>query len=211
MVTHRKNTEANIKKIDTTMENTFYMSTATGNFQRIQFQTNSISLCKDIIEPATNWAFIDMQNMYKVIQKSGWKIHWKLFLQYLEKEYNVTKAVVFMGYIKENKDFYCFLEKAGFSLELRKVIRLKDGTIEGGNVDADLASYVMDHKNEYLKAIIIADDGDYCNTIKSLIKQNKLEKIISSHTIKKTSYLIKEVALKSIISIESLKHIIEYK
>lgn len=193
------------------METKLYNSHTTGNFESIKFQQNAITLCNNIPKAEKNWAFVDMQNIYKGVKESGWRIQWKLFRQYLETEYNVTKAIVFMGYVKENKAFYSFLERAGYSLELRKVTRLNNGGIDGGNVDADLASFVMDHKNDYEKAIIIADDGDYCNTIKSLSKQNKLEKIISSHPIEKTSNLLKEVALKSIISVESLKHIIEYK
>jgi hypothetical protein len=87
----------------------------------------------------------------------------------------------------------------------------ENGEVEGGNIDADLTSYVMDYKNEYKKAIIVADDGDYRRTIQSLLRQNKLELIISSHSIEKTSKLIKEIALKSIISIDSLKYLIEHK
>ncbi len=70
----------------------------------------------------------------------------------------------------------------------------------------------MDYKLDYNKAIIVADDGDYCQMIKSLKRQNKLELIISSHTIKQTSGLLKEaVEKKQILSIHSIRDIIEYK
>jgi cell fate (sporulation/competence/biofilm development) regulator YlbF (YheA/YmcA/DUF963 family) len=116
------------------MENTQYANNATENFQRIQLESNAVKLDNNIVNSENNWAFIDMQNVYKEVQKNGWKIQWKLFRKYLERECKVAKAVVFMGYIKENKGFYNFLERAGFTMELRKVYRLKDGRIEGGNI-----------------------------------------------------------------------------
>jgi uncharacterized LabA/DUF88 family protein len=192
------------------MINMQYTSSSTSS-NEIQFSINGMLTNCQIFAPELNWAFIDMQNIYKAVKANGWKIDWKFFRQYLWEELQVTKAIVFMGEIKENKSFYCFLEEAGFTMELRKVMQSSDGKIDGGNVDADLTSYIMDYKSDYRKAVIVADDGDYCNTIKSLQRQDKLGKIISSHTIEKTSHLIKEVVLKSILSIESIKHIIEYK
>lgn len=193
------------------MINTSYISTATTYFSGLNFPQYGNEIMLNIPKPEGNWAFIDMQNLYKGVQEKKWKINWKLFRQYLEQKYAVTKAVVFMGYVKENIGLYHSLKNAGFVLEFRKVNQLKDGRIDGGNVDADLASYVMDYKNDYEKAIIIADDGDYCRTIESLVRQKKLALIISSHSIKETSYLIKKIAPKIILSIESLRPIIEYK
>ena len=37
-----------------------------------------------------NFAFLDMQNLYKGIQERGWKIDWKPFRQYLQDKFNVT-------------------------------------------------------------------------------------------------------------------------
>jgi hypothetical protein len=154
-----------------------------------------------------NWAFIDIQNLYKGIKERGWTINWKAFRDNLYEKHNVVKAVVFMGFVKRYKWLYKQLEQAGFVLEFREVIELANGKIDGGNVDADLASYVMDYKAEYSKAIIIADDGDYCRTIKSLIRQNKLKLIISSHLLANTSFLIKQAVLPSkLISIHSLRN-----
>jgi len=194
-----------------TMINTSYISTASTSFPGLSFLLDGREIVFNVSLPEKNWAFIDMQNLYKGVQEKGWKINWKLFRQYLKKKYDVTKAVVFIGYVKENTRLYHSLRNAGFILEFREVNQLKDGKIDGGNVDADLASYVMDYKNEYEKAVIIADDGDYCRTIESLVRQNKLELIISSHSMQDTSYLIKRVVPKSIISIESLKSFIEFK
>jgi hypothetical protein len=116
-----------------------------------------------------------------------------------------------MGYLKEYQAIYNYIRSAGFELEFRQVKRLSNGTIDGGNVDADLASYVMDYKTEYHQAIIIADDADYCRTIKSLDRQNKLKLIISSHLMRDTSELIKQaVSREQIVSIHSLRNQIAY-
>ena len=208
---NKMNREANVNKTHTNMAHTFYNSSTTGNYSKIQFQLNGIKMNYNISDSEINWAFIDMQNLYQAVQKKGWKIKWNTFREYLADQHNVTKAIAFIGYVKKHQGIYNLIQRSGFQIEFREVMIKSDGTIDGGNVDADLASYVMDHKGDYHKAIIVADDGDYQRTVKSLVRQNKLEKIISSHSIERTSNLIKKVALGSIISIESLKHIIEYK
>ena len=164
---------------------------------------------RNVIASENNWAFIDMQNLYRGVQKKGWKINWEYFRNYLKVQFNVTKAVAFLGYIKEYEYLYKKIRRAGFSLEFREVKQLSNGVIDGGNVDADLASYVMDYKAEYHKAIIVADDGDYCRTIQSLNRQNKLKLIISSNTFNSTSQLIKQaVDNRLILSIHNIRYIV---
>jgi NYN domain-containing protein len=159
--------------------------------------------------PTYNWAFLDFQNVYQGIKKDGWKINWKSFREYLYETFNITKAVVFIGYVKENARLYTLLRKSGFQLEFKQTRRLANGQIDGGNIDPDLASYVMDNKLEYSKAVIVADDADYANMIKSLLRQNKLGVVISSHSIKSTSQLIKQIVGRDQLqSIHSLKDLI---
>ena len=171
--------------------------------------TSNIIISKNSFVAENNWAFIDTQNLYQGVKEGGWKIDWFGFRSYLREELNVTKAVAFLGYIKGNEYLYRIMRKAGFTLEFREVKILSDGTIDGGNVDADLASYVMDYKTEYHKAIIVADDGDYCRTIQSLYRQNKLKLILSSHTFRNTSQLIKQaVNSRLILSIHNIRNLI---
>jgi hypothetical protein len=187
----------------------FHIENANSQDLRSLGTSPSISINAPVSE--NNWAFLDMQNLYKGVQERGWNIRWESFRSYLRDRYNVTRAIGFLGYIKEYQSIYNHLRKAGFRLEFRQVKRLSNGTIDGGNVDADLASYVMDYKDEYHKAIIVADDADYCRTIKSLNRQNKLRLIISSHLISNTSELIKQVVRDDqILSIHSLRNQIGY-
>lgn len=154
-----------------------------------------------------NWVFIDLQNLYKGTQERGWKIDWHSFRTYLTQKYSAVKAVIFTGFVSGNEWLYRKLYSAGFQIETRPTKILPDGTIDGGNVDADLASFVMDFKTEYTKAIIVADDGDYFRTIQSLKRQNKLKLIISSHLLSNTSYLIKQVVEREmLISIHGLRN-----
>jgi hypothetical protein len=191
--------------------NAIYTSTSTAYIWGKNNFQNDTEINNNIPVSENNWAFLDMQNLHKGVQEKGWRINWKLFRDYLEREHHVTKAVVFLGYLKNHTGFYNCLQRAGFILEFRTVTMLESGKIDGGNIDADLASYVMDYKNDYSKAIIIADDGDYYRTIKSLNEQNKLKLIISSHSFHKTSYLIKRIASDLILSIDRLRHTIELK
>jgi hypothetical protein len=154
-----------------------------------------------------NWAFLDIQNLYQGIKERGWQINWPAFRRHLSEKYHVVKAVVFVGFVRRYQWLYEQLQQAGFTLEFREEKELENGLIDGGNVDADLASYVMDYKNEYHKAVIIADDGDYCRTILSLQRQNKLKLIISSHLLGNTSSLIKQsVNRDMLISIHGLRN-----
>ena len=176
----------------------------TSNKQNHNANNNSVQTNEN------NWAFIDMQNLHKGVQERGWRINWQCFRKFLGDKINVTRAIVFMGYIPEYRGLYNLISAAGFDLEFREVRKLKDGTVEGGNVDADLASYVMDFKNDYYKAVVVADDGDYCRTIQSLNRQNKLKLIISSHALRHTSELIKRVVrYEQILSIHSIRNLIE--
>src|SRR5882757_9412010 len=100
-----------------------HTSLTTGNtiteIQRVplNFKIEGFDSKKRITE--NNWAFIDTQNLYKGVQESGWRINWQAFRRVLREQYEVTKAVAFMGYLKEYKDLYNYLRWAGFQLEFR--------------------------------------------------------------------------------------------
>ena len=51
---------------------------------------------------ASNYAFIDSQNINLGIRGDGWRIDWRKFRAYLTVEYEVTKAYLFLGFISEN-------------------------------------------------------------------------------------------------------------
>ena len=53
-----------------------------------------------------NYAFIDSQNVNLGVRGDGWRIDWKKFRSYLNDEYDVTKAYLFLGFIPENTSLY---------------------------------------------------------------------------------------------------------
>jgi hypothetical protein len=158
-----------------------------------------------------NYAFIDEQNLYKEIKSGGWKINWKAFRKYLSGK-GVTKAFVFMGYLKENESIYYALERAGFKVILREVRKDEKGKVDGGNVDADVAFFAGYHSTEYDKAIIVGDDGDYTLTLSTLYDAGKLEFLLSSHSVEATSEFIKnKIPLGYIKSLDSVRELIEHR
>ena len=170
--------------------------------------TSSTNL--QVQDTPNNWAFIDVQNLISGVKENGWKIDWFKLREYLKIHHCVTRAFMFLGHLSRHEYLYRIMNKANFSLEFRPVKLLKNGMVDGGNVDADLASFVMDFKYDYSKAIILADDGDYYRTIRSLNMQNKLGCVLSPHSINKTSQLIKSVVQRNqLISVHNLQKLIE--
>jgi len=137
-----------------------------------------------------NSAFIDNQNVYKAIKELKWNIDWKKFRIYLKEKYQVHTAYMFIGYINENQPLYSKLQKAGFILIFKEILKYKDGTIKG-NVDAELVLQAMIDFNKYEKAIIVTGDGDFACLIRHLKKKNKLKKLLVPN-IKKYSCLLKK-------------------
>jgi hypothetical protein len=52
------------------------------------------------------YAFIDSQNLNLGIQSRGWKLDFKKFRSYLRKEYDVSKAYLFIGQVGDNESSY---------------------------------------------------------------------------------------------------------
>jgi hypothetical protein len=141
------------------------------------------------------WAFIDMQNVHQCVSNNakGWKIDWMLFHNYLTSNYGINRAVIFIGFLPQYIRFYKSLNSIGYTLSFRKAKWLKTGKIKNGNVDSDLTSYAMYHINKYDKAIFVADDGGYYNTMKWLNRIGKLGGVITPHNIETSSYLIRNL------------------
>ncbi|CAN5179451.1 NYN domain-containing protein [soil metagenome] len=131
-----------------------------------------------------NYAFIDSQNLNMGIRASRWRLDYAKFRQYLESEYSITKAYVFIGLVEENQELYTLLEEAGFIMVYKPTISY---TVDGketvkGNVDADLVLHAaaIEYPN-YDKAIIVSGDGDFASLIDFLIKRGKLLHLLVPH------------------------------
>jgi uncharacterized LabA/DUF88 family protein len=134
------------------------------------------------------YAFIDAQNLNlgtskdiirneKIIYK-GWKLDFKLFFIYLKNKFLVNKAILFIGYIKENQKLYDSLNSFGYELVFKPSVKNHDGVVKG-NVDSEIVLYSSSiYYNNYNKAVIVSGDGDFYCLHKFLIERNKLKAII---------------------------------
>lgn len=136
------------------------------------------------------YAFIDSQNLNLGTQKVGWKMDWRKFYQYLQKEYGVTKAYMFVGYIPEFEDMYHQMHDFGYLVVLKpthdmtKPLQADKSEENGekkpvkGNIDAELVLWAMKEFNNYQKAVIVSGDGDFFCLLEYLEEKQKLGKVL---------------------------------
>jgi len=149
-----------------------------------------------------NYAFVDSQNLNLGVQNLGWKLDFKRFRVYLKEKYNVSKAYMFIGYLPQNQDLYSSLQKNGYALVFKPVLRDSNKRVKG-NVDAELVLQAMIDFKFYDQAVIISSDGDFYCLVKYLYKQKKL-KLVMSPYIKTCSALLKESAKEKIVFMDNL-------
>jgi uncharacterized LabA/DUF88 family protein len=139
-----------------------------------------------------NYAFIDSQNLNLGVQKFGWKMDWRKFRQFLADNYGVTQAFMFIGYVPEFEPLYEQMHELGFNIVLKPTFdmtRLRPEEAENtpeeekkpikGNIDAELVLWSMRLLNEYDKAIIVSDDGDFYSLVEYLEEQSKLLNLLT--------------------------------
>jgi uncharacterized LabA/DUF88 family protein len=150
------------------------------------------------------YAFIDSQNLNLGTQRMGWKLDWRKFRKYLETEYGVTKAFMFIGYMTENEQLYEYMHELGFLIVLKPTLDISTIHLDAtelaaetpehrakreaddkekppvkGNIDADLVLYAMKEFPNYEKAIIVSGDGDFFALVEYLEEQGKLGYILT--------------------------------
>lgn len=163
----------------------------------------------------TIYAFIDSQNLNfgtskdiykkkKLIYK-GWKLDFKKFRRYLRDKFRVDKAILFIGYIKQNEKLYQSLRKSGYRLVFKPTVKDNLGKPKG-NVDAELVlhSAAIEFPN-YDKAVIIAGDGDYFCLIDFLSRRQKLAGIIIPNRYSESSLLKRFQKYKTFLNREEEK------
>ncbi len=155
-----------------------------------------------------NYAFIDSQNFNLGIQSLGWNLDFKKFRVYLHEKYGVSTVYLFIGYIQQNQDLYASLQKAGYILIFKPVLRDKNGKVKG-NVDADLVLQTMIEYNNFDKAVIVTSDGDFYSLVKYLYEHNKL-KLVMSPYVKTCSMLLKKSAKEKIVFMDNLRYKLGY-
>lgn len=162
--------------------------------------------------PASNYAFIDSQNLNLGIRSQGWKLDFRTFRRYLKDKYQVSRAFLFIGYLFGNEKLYLELQKAGYILIFKPTLEIKQNgkaTVKG-NVDAELVLHSMIEYDNYNKALIVSGDGDFYCLAEYLEGKNKLLKILAP-TRHYSSLLRKFNAGNFIVRIDLLKSSLEQK
>jgi len=78
-----------------------------------------------------NYAFIDSQNLNLGIRAQGWELDFASFRVYLKDKHNITKAFLFIGYVKGNEALYTYLQESGYICIFKPTLELPAGEIKG--------------------------------------------------------------------------------
>jgi uncharacterized LabA/DUF88 family protein len=133
---------------------------------------------------ATNYAFIDAQNLYMATAKREdhpWRIDLARLRVYLRDKYQVSKAFYFLGYVQDkHESIYEDIQNAGFILVFREHNPAMIGK-KKGNVDSDIIFSIMKRlyqKELFDQVVLVSGDGDYKKLVDFLIEEKKLKKIL---------------------------------
>ena len=155
-----------------------------------------------------NFAFIDSQNLNLAIRSQGWILDFGRFRQYLKDKYKINKAFLFIGYVAGNERIYTTLQKQGYIVIFKPTLELPNGKVKG-NVDAELVLHAMIEFNNYNKAIIVSNDGDFHCLVEYLNDQGKLFKLMIPDRNQYSSLLRK--FMRYIVFMNNLREKLEYK
>ena len=158
--------------------------------------------------PKPNYAFIDSQNLNLGVRAQGWRLDWTKFKSYLQSQWKVSKAFLFIGYIEEQEEMYTQLRKMGYTLVFKPTV--VHGEEVKGNVDVELVLHMMTEWNNYNQAIIISGDGDFYSLVKHLIEKQKLAALVVPNR-RRFSSLYAEVPEKHLAYMDSLRSALSYR
>lgn len=132
---------------------------------------------------SNNYAFIDGNNLYLGAKTQNIKLDYRRLRLYLKNKFNVTEALLFIGYDPTQTALYRALQSYGFTLIFKPTVVYTDEKGDRqmkGNVDAELVLYAaaIDY-DKYNKAVIITSDGDFACLMRYLEDNQKLERIIT--------------------------------
>lgn len=137
-----------------------------------------------------NFAFIDSQNLKKSVDAIDRKIDYRRFRLWLDRKYNIKRAIMYFGYIRSQQSHYDYLEECGFELVFRDV-EYRLGKTKA-NIDICLAISLMDQWDDFDKAWLITSDGDFFDLAERLIRDTKFGGIISPQDKNHCSRLLKK-------------------
>ncbi len=165
------------------------------------------------------FAFIDSQNLNLGIGKdvyrgrkkvySGWKLDFAKFRRYLADKFRVSKAFLFIGYIKNNESMYSKLKSFDYDLVFKPTTKDNEGKPKG-NIDAELVLHASAIQfDKYDQAVVVSGDGDFYCLHEFLKQKDKLRAIVIPNAKSESSLLKEFHRYKVFIEFEKSK--LEYK
>lgn len=157
------------------------------------------------------FAFIDGQNLRMGIRTEGWELDYRKFRLYLTNKYGVSRAYLFIGQMPGNESMYRHFQEMGYILVFKPTMPIQKGnkTIVKGNVDAELVLHASAITfDQYDKAIIVSNDGDFYCLLEYLEQKGKLLRLLAPN--KHYSGLLRSFD-KYIVRIDNMRKSLEYK
>lgn len=153
------------------------------------------------VKKNTVYAFIDSQNLNLGTSKDlyknnqliyrGWKLDFNKFYKYLSNKFHVSKAILFIGYIKQYEPLYRELKSYGYSIVFKPTITDEHGK-QKGNIDAELVLHSAKIEyDSFDQAVIVSGDGDFYCLHKFLESNGKLLGIVIPNRKSESSLLNK--------------------
>ncbi|OGD72440.1 hypothetical protein A3A84_02560 [Candidatus Collierbacteria bacterium RIFCSPLOWO2_01_FULL_50_23] len=136
------------------------------------------------------YAFIDSQNLNLGVRSQGWRLDFPRFFVYLKDKLKVTKAFLFIGYLKENQKLYRALTESGYTLVYKPIAHGEFGKVKG-NVDAELVLHSMIEFKNYKKAVVVTGDGDFFCLVEYLDGRGKLGRIVIPNRKKYSRFYVR--------------------
>ncbi len=142
-----------------------------------------------------NYAFIDLNNLYRGLRDLGWTIDYVRFRRYLLEKHGVTHVYAFIGYMEGNESLYRSLQEKDYILIFKPTFEDQDGNVKG-NCDAELVLQAMIEYPNYDQAVLITGDGDFACLATYLNDHDKLRRVLVPNDHKYSSLLKKAVVEK---------------
>ncbi len=87
---------------------------------QIKFRIRKIEMRNKISNNQNSVAYIDASNLKFGIKQSKWKLDYKSFRSWLRDKFGVSRAVLFIGLLPDNSEFYNYLQRIGYDIFVKK-------------------------------------------------------------------------------------------
>lgn len=144
-------------------------------------------------------AYIDSSNLKFGVKQSGWELDYKSFRSWLRDKFGVSRAILFMGLLPDNFEYYNYLQNIGYDISFKPTITSKEGKTKG-NVDGELILTIAKdfYEKKLESAVLVSGDGDY-HCIVEFLKDKNIPIEIVSPNHKYLSLLLKRTNVPIVI------------